>query len=218
VGTFLVTASAATVAIVTAALVVITGRPGASNDPLGAALAGVQRGGVGASLELERQQVAATNAFSVTSTPRLSAMFQRCVQSAAGGTDLLPLNYATIVNFLIAHGYTSIAATGIAGNIYQESGGNPESGSAAAGGLIGWTPLPSGYITGNPTADLQTQLAGLLVFNDNLGEFLPALDAATTPVDAAYVYMTYFERPGFPAASNRENAAIAVASACGFTT
>jgi hypothetical protein len=140
------------------------------------------------------------------------------VQSAAGGTDLLPLNYATIVNFLIAHGYTSIAATGIAGNIYQESGGNPESGSAAAGGLIGWTPLPSGYITGNPTADLQTQLAGLLVFNDNLGEFLPALDAATTPVDAAYVYMTYFERPGFPAASNRENAAIAVASACGFTT
>jgi hypothetical protein len=216
VGAFLITACAATVAIVAAALVVITGRPGAANDPLGAALAEVQGGRAGASLELEPQEVAATNAFSVTSPPRMSAIFERCVQSAAGGSAMLPLNYATIVNFLIAHRYTSIAAAGIAGNIYQESGGNPEAGDAAAGGLIGWTPMPIGYITGNPAADLQTQLAALLIFNDHLAEFLPALDATTTPADAAYVYMTDFERPGFPAASNRENSAIAVADACGF--
>jgi hypothetical protein len=148
----------------------------------------------------------------------MSSTFQQCVSSAAGGTAMLPLNYATIVNFLIGHGYTSIGAAGIAGNIYQESGGDPESGGAAAGGLIGWTPLPGGYSTGDPSADLQTQLAGLLAFNDRLGEFLPALNAAATPADAAYIYMIDFERPGFPAASNRENSAIAVASACGFTS
>ncbi len=222
-GEFLVAASAATVAVVATALVVITGRPGSSTDPLGVAMAEVQTGGVGVSLELERQEVvqevAATNAFSVTSRPKMSSpTFMQCVSSAVGGTDLLPLNYVTIVNFLVGNGYTSIAAAGIAGNIYQESGGNPESGDAAAGGLIGWTPLPSGYITGDPSADLQTQLAGLLVFNDNLSEFLPALNAATTPADAAYVYMTDFERPGFPAASNREDSAIAVAATCGFTS
>jgi hypothetical protein len=219
---FLVSASAATVVIVAATLVVISSRPGRSNDPLGEALAGVQGGRVGTSLEVERQeavqQAAATNAFSVTSPPKMSAIFQQCVQSAAGGTGMLPLNYATIVNFLIGHRYTSMAAAGIAGNIFQESGGNPESGDATAGGLIGWTPLPGGYITGNAAADLQTQLAALLTFNDHLSEFLPALDATTTPADAAFVYMSDFERPGFPAASNRENSAIAVASACGFAT
>jgi Phage tail lysozyme len=222
VGAFLVAASAATVTIVATALVVISGTPNASTNLLGVALAEVHTGGVGASLELEGQQVvqevAATNAFSATSSPKMSAIYQLCVASAAGGTSLLPLNYATIVNFLIGHGYTSMAAAGIAGNIYQESGGNPESGDAVAGGLIGWTPLPSGYITGNPSADLQTQLAGLLAFNDHLGAFLPALNAATTPADAAYLYMTDFERPGFPAAGNREDSAIAVAGACGFTS
>jgi hypothetical protein len=208
--------------VVATTLVVITGRPGSSNDPLGTALADVQRGGVGARLALDSQVVAqqltATNAFSVTSPPQMSLIFQRCVQSAAGGAAMLPLNYATIVNFLIAHGYPSIAAVGIAANINQESGGNPEVGDAAAGGLIGWTPLPGGYITGNPAADLQTQLMAVLVFNDNLAEFLPALDATTTPADAAYVYMLYFERPSFPAASSRESSAIAVARACGIAT
>ena len=216
-GAFVVTASAATVAIAAATLVVIVVWPGTSNDPLGEAVAGVQ-GGAGPRLELEHQQVVAANALSVTGPPKMSATFQRCAQSVAGGTAMLPLNYATIVNFLIAHGYTSIAAAGIAGNIHQESGGNPESGGAAAGGLIGWTPLPAGYITGNPTADLQTQLVALLAFNNRLGASLPALNATTTPANAAYVYMIDFERPGFPAASNREDSAIAVASACGFTT
>jgi hypothetical protein len=210
------------VVIVATALVVITGRPGSPNDPLGAALGDVQRGGVGARLALDSQvvaqQVAASNAFSVTSPPQMSALFQRCVQSAAGGTGILPLNYVTIVNFLIAHGYPSIVAAGIAGNIHQESGGDPEVGDAAAGGLIGWTPLPGGYITGDPAADLQTQLQALLVFNDNLAEFLPALDATTTPADAAYIYMLYFERPSFPAAASRQASAIAVAAACGFKT
>lgn len=131
------------------------------------------------------------------------------------GTGMLPYNYATIVNFLVAHGYTRMGAVGIAGNIYQESDGNPESVGTGGGGLIGWTPLPSGFVTGSPAADLQTQLAALLTYNKGWAQYIPMLNAATNATDAAYTYMTYFERPGLPAASNREGAAVAVAQACG---
>jgi hypothetical protein len=134
-----------------------------------------------------------------------------------GGTGLLPLNYATIVNFLVAHGYTAMGAVGIAGNIYQESKGDPESVGTGGGGLIGWTPLPAGFVTGNAVADLQTQLTALLSYNQQWSQYIAALNGSTSPTDAAYIYMTYFERPGFPAASNREGAAQAVAQACGIS-
>ncbi len=128
-----------------------------------------------------------------------------------------PYNYAAIVNFLVAHGYTKLAAVGIAGNIYQESDGNPESVGTGGGGLIGWTPLPSGFVTGNPATDLQTQLAALLTYNQGWAQYIPTLNAATSASGAADIYMTYFERPGLPAASNREGAAVAVAQACGIS-
>jgi hypothetical protein len=128
---------------------------------------------------------------------------------------MLPANYAAIVGYLTAHGYTGIAAAGIAGNIYQESMGNPESVGSGGGGLIGWTPLPAGFVTGNPAADLQTQLAALLTFNQQWSQYIPMLNAATSATAAADVYMNYFERPGIPAAGNREAAASAVAAACG---
>ena len=56
---------------------------------------------------------------------------------------LLPENYAAIVGFLVDHGYSRFAAAGVAGNIFQESKGNPESVGSGGGGLIGWTPLPA---------------------------------------------------------------------------
>jgi len=135
----------------------------------------------------------------------------------AGGTGMLPYNYAAIVDFLVAHGYSKMGAVGIAGNVYQESKGDPESVGSGGGGLIGWTPLPSGFVTGNAAADLQTQLAALLTYNQGWAQYVPMLNAATNPTDAAYVYMTYFERPGLPAAANREGAAVAVAQACGIS-
>jgi hypothetical protein len=131
-----------------------------------------------------------------------------------GSGGMLPQNFATIVAFLTANGYTGVAAAGIAGNIYQESGGNPESGSSAAGGLIGWTPLPAGYITGNAAADLQTQLKGILSFNKGWSQYLPALNAASSPAAAADIYVTDFERASAPAAGTREASANAVAAAC----
>jgi len=144
-------------------------------------------------------------------------------QPATGATTLkcgpssgpVPANYAAIVTFLARHGYTATAAAGIAGNIYQESKGNPESVGTGGGGLIGWTPLPAGFVTGNPAADLQTQLTAILTYNQQWAQYIPSLNAATTATQAADIYMSYFERPGLPAAANREAAASAVAQACG---
>jgi Phage tail lysozyme len=129
---------------------------------------------------------------------------------------MLPANYATIVSFLTRHGYTRLAAAGIAGNIYQESKGDPESVGSGGGGLIGFTPLPGGYVTGNPAADLRTQLNAILTYNQQWSQYIPALNAASSATQAADIYMNYFERPGIPEAANREGAAAAVASACGF--
>jgi Phage tail lysozyme len=133
----------------------------------------------------------------------------------AGGGGLLPENVAAIVDFLTAHGYTGLAAAGIAGNIYQESGGNPESVGDGGGGLIGWTPLPAGYVTGNTAADLQTQLQAVLAYNQQWAQFIPALNAATSASQAADIYVQDFERAGVPAAGTREQSAQAVAAACG---
>lgn len=134
------------------------------------------------------------------------------VCSGTGGP--LPQNVQAIVAFLIAHGYSANGAAGVAGNIYQESGGNPESGSGGAGGLIGWTPLPAGYITGDTARDLQTQLNGILSFNNQFASDLPALNSAASPAAAADIYVTDFEHASNPVAGTRESSAEAVAAAC----
>jgi Phage tail lysozyme len=128
---------------------------------------------------------------------------------------MLPDNVTAIVTFLLAHGYSDNAAAGIAGNMYQESKGNPESEGMGGGGLIGFTPLPAGYVTGNATADLQTQLEAVLTYNQQWSGYLPELNDAGSPADAASIYVTDFERAGIPAASTREASAEDVASACG---
>jgi Phage tail lysozyme len=128
---------------------------------------------------------------------------------------MLPDNVTAIVSFLLANGYSDNAAAGIAGNMYQESKGDPESEGMGGGGLIGFTPLPAGYVTGDPAVDLQTQLNAVLTYNQGWASYLPALNAAASPADAAYIYVTDFERAGIPAASTREASAENVASACG---
>jgi Phage tail lysozyme len=134
--------------------------------------------------------------------------------SCSTDESLLPENVTAIVSFLLKHGYSDNAAAGIAGNIYQESSGNPEAVGDGGGGLIGWTPLPSGYITGDVSADLETQLAGVLTYDQEWSSYLSALNSAATPADAAYIYVTDFERAGIPAAATRESSAANVASAC----
>ena len=152
---------------------------------------------------------------SAAPAPQPSAPAAHTLACSGSSSGMLPANYAAIVGFLTAHGYTGNAAAGIAGNIYQESEGNPESVGSGGGGLIGWTPLPAGFVTGNPAADLQTQLAAILTFNQQWAQYLPALNAASSPAAAADIYVQDFERAGIPAAANREAAAEAVAAACG---
>jgi Phage tail lysozyme len=148
-------------------------------------------------------------------TPTASATQATTATLSCNGGGLLPANVTAIVSFLLANGYSHNAAAGIAGNIYQESKGDPESIGMGGGGLIGWTPLPSGFVTGNYSADLQTQLAALLTYNQGWSGYLPALNSASSPASAAYIYVTDFERAGIPAASTREQAATDVAAACG---
>jgi hypothetical protein len=168
---------------------------------------------------------AATHAAAATSAPaatKQAAVVSAPVTKAAAATlscnlsyGMLPDNVTAIVSFLLAHGYSDNAAAGIAGNMYQESKGDPESEGMGGGGLIGFTPLPAGYVTGNPATDLQTQLNAVLAFNQGWASYLPALNAAASPADAASIYVTDFERAGIPAASTREASADNVASACG---
>jgi hypothetical protein len=72
----MVTAAAAAISVTTVAIVFIIGRPGSVADPLGAALAQVSSGKSGSVLVQERKnlilQDAATQAFSVTSAPKIS--------------------------------------------------------------------------------------------------------------------------------------------------
>ena len=152
---------------------------------------------------------------SASGAPASTASAGHGVSCSGSASGMVPANYAAIVSFLTSHGYTGNAAAGIAGNIWQESGGNPESVGDGGGGLIGWTPLPGGYVTGNPAADLQTQLTAILAFNQIWAQYVPALNAATSPAAAADIYVTDFERAGVPAAGTREAAAEAVAAACG---
>ncbi|HTU76950.1 MAG TPA: phage tail tip lysozyme [Trebonia sp.] len=158
---------------------------------------------------------AATPRQAVAATPKASSTATATTVTCNTSYSMLPQNVTAIVSFLLAHGYSDNAAAGIAGNMYQESGGNPESVGDGGGGLIGFTPLPAGYVTGNPATDLQTQLNAVLTFNQGWSQYLPALNSAATPADAASIYVTDFERAGIPAAANREAAATNVAAACG---
>jgi hypothetical protein len=164
-------------------------------------------------------KAAPTAAASPAASPSASSSASASQSSQTLSCDLsgglLPANVSAIVSFLLASGYSDNAAAGIAGNIYQESKGNPESEGMGGGGLIGWTPLPSGFITGDVSADLQTQLQALLSYNEGWSQYLPSLNNASSPASAAYIYVTEFERAGIPAASTREGAATDVASACG---
>jgi LysM repeat protein len=101
---------------------------------------------------------------------------------------------ATTALFLYQHGYSRIGAAGVVACIAGESGGNPESVGDGGGGLIGWTPLRPGLVSGNPTADLNAQLQALLQYNDQYGS-VSALNSQPNPVAAADYYSQEFERP-----------------------
>jgi len=126
-------------------------------------------------------------------------------------------NSKTIMSYLVSQGYTPVAAAGIYGNMYQESGGNPEAGGPGNAGLIQWTPgsVASPYqpvMTGNPAYDLGRQLADVMEWNTQNNALPNFMNTAVTPDQAAEMYMNQAERPGIPALANRQAAAQAVYS------
>jgi hypothetical protein len=188
-------------------------RPAASASPSHTALAAKPAARPAAATAAT--PAAAASAKATAAAPASASQAATTGFTCSASSYLLPENVTAIVNFLVGNGYSHNAAAGIAGNIYQESKGDPESEGMGGGGLIGWTPLPSGYVTGNPAADLQTQLNAILTFNQGWASYIPALNAAASPAAAADIYVTDFERAGIPAAGTREASAGAVAAACG---
>jgi hypothetical protein len=89
----MVTAAAATVVVVAIALMVVIERPGSATDPLGAAVAQVSTGRQGLVLAQERQKVilqdAATQAFSVTSAPKISTAPPPPSQGGGSGAPIV---------------------------------------------------------------------------------------------------------------------------------
>jgi hypothetical protein len=186
-------------------------KPAPSHTPAAAPSPAPRHAKAAASAPAAPKHAAPPAASSAPATTKPAATALSCNLSYS----MLPDNVTAIVSFLLANGYSDNAAAGIAGNIYQESKGDPESEGMGGGGLIGWTPLPSGFVTGNVSADLQTQLSAVLTYNQGWAQYVPALNAAGSPAAAADIYVTDFERAGIPAASTRESSAQNVASACG---
>jgi Phage tail lysozyme len=117
--------------------------------------------------------------------------------------DIASGNYElAVAHYLVEHGYSKAGAAGVVGCIAGESAGNPESVGSGGGGLIGWTPLSSAapnpnIITGNPAADMMTQLSDLLYYDSSeIGQSLVnQLNAISDPVSAADFFSANFEKP-----------------------
>jgi hypothetical protein len=93
-----------------------------------------------------------------------------------------------------------MAAAGILGNIFQESGGQPgaRQSGGPGGGLI--------QITGDPGGSLASELAKTWAYIQQNGGIGP-VNAAKSPAAAALVFSQKYERPGIPDNSNREASA-----------
>jgi LysM repeat protein len=120
-------------------------------------------------------------------------------------------NMAYTALFLYRDGYSAAGAAGVVACIAGESAGNVESVGDGGGGLIGWTPLPYGYVTGNVAHDLATQLQALLRYNDINGP-TGTLKSMTNPYYAADFYSQHFERPAVTDSDVRDSVAEAVFS------
>jgi hypothetical protein len=158
-------------------------------------------------------------AKAITSSTTVSGGRGPLPGGGSSAVGALPANWKTIAGFLATHGFSKIAAAGVAGNIDAESGGNPEIleiGGGGGGGLIQWTPYPASYITGDVARDLTTQLNAVLEWGGGPG----LVNRAKSPSNAAEIYQDYYERPANLTASlpQRMASANAVYKAMGWGT
>lgn len=106
-------------------------------------------------------------------------------------------------------GLTPNAAAGVAGNIYQESHGNPGATSGAGGGLFGETLANGGAVSGG---SLSEQLSALLAYINANGSVADINANASSPTAAAEYFEEKYERAGIPDMTNRVEAAEWVAA------
>lgn len=110
-------------------------------------------------------------------------------------------NLQAVARYMAGAGWAPAAASGIAGNVYRESGGNPLAVGAGARGLIQWTPgsrLPnSAFIPSNPTLSLDRQLplASAFFRAALTANQVREVNALTSPQLAALAIMNWGERP-----------------------
>ena len=117
--------------------------------------------------------------------------------SASSGSGTA--NELTIARYLVANGYSPAAAAGIAADVAGESSGNPESvgDSGTSFGVIQEHGAQySGLVTGNASADLNSQLSAIIAYNNAQGSgLITMLNSISDPVQAADFYSENFERP-----------------------
>lgn len=116
------------------------------------------------------------------------------------------LNAEAIYKGLLAMGLSTNAAAGVAGNIYQESHGNPGIGSNAGGGLFGETIANSGSTSGG---SLTEQLSALKAYIQKFGSIGDVNAHADTPAAAASYFMSNYEKPNAAAANEATRVAAA---------
>jgi hypothetical protein len=120
------------------------------------------------------------------------------------------LNAEAIYKGLLGIGLSTNAAAGVAGNIYQESHGNPGSPSSAGGGLFGETVANGGSTSGGSLAEQLKALAAYIAKNGSVADVNAH---ASSPSEAALYFSQRYERPGAPNNPVREQAAQWVAQA-----
>lgn len=132
--------------------------------------------------------------------------------AVSGAIGELPANWQEISSYLAGHGFTHAWAAGVGGNIFVESGGNPNIWEASGGGgygLIQWTPPPPGLVGSGLIGEL----------NQIVREGTSFFNGAQTPSVAALEYLMNRERPANPAATagTREASANAIFKAMGWS-
>lgn len=98
----------------------------------------------------------------------------------------VPQNAQTIYSYLVGIGLTPTAASGVLGNIEQESGGDPAAYNPSGGGQCG---IIQWYPCSVPVGNLQAQLPALGQYIANNGGVTALNNASTSPAAAAQAFM-----------------------------
>lgn len=109
----------------------------------------------------------------------------------------------TVMSFLMSKGLTAAQASGIAGNLQQESQFNPKADSGTHFGIAQWDkehrwPVVKDYIKTKRNAvptTLMGQLEGLYWEAKNRGDW-DKIQKTKTPADSVAAWLKYFERSG----------------------